>query len=153
MTSNPPVVLVRERIEPVLFDLGVDFNRCNLVMADDRYVLPARDWFVGTFAHSLRQLMDGLNFRYLEGAQDCDDFARFAAAYAQLLLGNTMDRPAGAGLAVAEFWFQSRAGGHAIVAALVHDLEGFGLVFMEPQDGSEVTLSAGEVESCSYMRF
>ncbi len=125
----------------------------NWSLADRAYALPTRRWMLGPFADALRRLQ--FEFRvnkWTAEDNDCDDFARLAAAFAQVLHANTPDRPAATALAVGELWYvQDGGAGHAIVFAIcgpsVEDV-----LFFEPQDGTEKQLSEPEKQTVMLVR-
>jgi hypothetical protein len=73
---------------------------------------------------------------------DCNHFAGYYVdrAQAKFYLANFQSSTRAQTLALGVFWYQSARGGHAIVAAFTER----GLIFIEPQTGSEVQLTPGE---------
>lgn len=131
------------------YDAGAGWNA-----ADRRYALPTRGFIEGAFSSALwsfQKFFSILNWR--EEAQDCDDFARIAAGFAQILHCLTPGRPPATALAVGELWYVRDSGdGHAINVALC----GGGpddVVCYEPQTRKVVELSVTEKARVSLIRF
>lgn len=83
---------------------------------------------------------------------DCNHFAAYYVALAQtkFYLDNFHSRTSARSLAVGVYWFESqRLGPHAVVAALTER----GLLFIEPQTGQEITLTAVEKQSAWLRAF
>lgn len=123
-------------------------------ISDRAYAMPTRNFITSAFSYALLafQKFFGL-LGWTEEANDCDDFARLAAAFAQILHFLTPGRPLGTALAVGEFWYlQDSGGGHAInVAICGHELSD--VVFYEPQTRRVVNLTDNEKQSASLVRF
>lgn len=123
----------------------------NWSVADRCYAMPTRGFVMGAFSSALwsfKSFFQVLN--WTEEANDCDDFARLAATFAQILHFLTPDRPPATALALGEFWFVRDDGtGHAINLALC----GEEVVAYEPQTRNEVTLSADEKRRGMLVRF
>lgn len=73
---------------------------------------------------------------------DCNHFASYYVSLAQtrFYLSNFHARTPAQTLALGTFWYQSARGPHAIVVALTER----GVVFIEPQTGRELQLTAAE---------
>jgi hypothetical protein len=56
-----------------------------ITMLDTEYSLPAEQWITGKFAKAFTTVLTKLEFNYRPESRDCDDFARLAGAYVQLL--------------------------------------------------------------------
>lgn len=81
---------------------------------------------------------------------DCDDFARFFAAFCQLANYRTRHDSRAEGLAVGEVFFRKdNGGGHAINVAMTEK----GIQFIEPQNGDFIGLSQTEKQSIWFVRF
>lgn len=95
-----------------------------------------------------------MGFVWTPESEDCDDFARFAAAYAGLL---HVRSKVPTGLAFGEFAYLRSAfnggGGHAINAFVTREDGKLALNFFEPQNGQPLNLTPGEIESCVYCKF
>lgn len=141
---------------------GISANA--LLFSDETYLLPSFPWVESTFSEAWLQTMQVLGIsQYQADANDCDDFARMCAGYAQLLNNRTIQesrqpgkgpvKPA-AGLAFGEFWFTPAQGPHA-VNAFFHTLHQGGTLeigFMEPQNGRILRPSKTEIQSCMLFR-
>lgn len=124
----------------------------NRMVADGSYSLCTQDWFCGAFAGALRTLlfqMDSTLWR--SESNDCDDFTRIGATFAQMLHSRGGKHPDKA-LAVGEFWYESEDGPHAIVAAIVKQGD-HKLFFLDPQNQKPKLLTYDEIASCSAYRF
>lgn len=121
--------------------------------ADDSYVLPSHDWINHEFRGAWLEFKTSLG-EWQDNENDCDDFARGAAFFAQLLHHNTPLHRARTALAFGEFWYRPRTGGgHAVNFYLYRDLKGaIQIGFFEPQNGNEVALTATEIGSCTAWR-
>lgn len=129
-----------------------------IIFADERYALPSRDWVIATFGEAWRQTKAVLGISlYATDRNDCDDFARMCAGYAQLLHNKTVAERglANTGLAFGEFWYTDRAiGPHAINGFLYKEADGGPVLcgHFEPQTSEFKVLSPGEVRTCSLFR-
>lgn len=127
-------------------------NRFSIV--DRLYAMPTRNFIEGAFSWALKSFQ--AFFRVLnwsEEANDCDDFARLAAAFAQILHYLTPGRPPATALAVGELWYVQDSGdGHAINIA-VCGMEPTDVVCYEPQTRKVVTLTATERGNIMAVRF
>ena len=123
-------------------------------LADRAYVMPTRQWMLGPFADALRRLQFefGVN-KWTAEDNDCDDFSRLAAAFAQVLHVNTPGHPPATALALGELWYvqDGGKGGHAIVFACC-GTDPQDVLFFEPQDGTEKTLSETERQNVTLVR-
>jgi hypothetical protein len=125
----------------------------NRLVADAEYSLCTQNWFESAFASALRTLLFQLNQTlWRDQSNDCDDFARLGASFAQMLHNRTGQKP-GTGLAIGEFWFQSARGPHAILSAVIYVGTEYKLIFLEPQNQKPVNLTYEEVASCFAYRF
>lgn len=121
-------------------------------LPDTEYSLPTPEWISGPFARALGSLFAQLNFTWQPEKSDCDDFARFAAAYASLLHAQMGNK---SGLAFGEFWYtrDSDGQGHAINVVVLRDRGGnLFLWFFEPQTQEFVPLTKKEINSCEFCR-
>jgi len=118
------------------------------VLADASYACPTKKW-VGKFFVWYRWCCARVGVVW-KGCYDCDDFARLAAAFAQIshYLSDCEDKPQG--LAFGEFWYDSELGPHAVNIILIEDSEA---IWYEPQTGKELNLTDEEKESCCHIRF
>lgn len=126
---------------------------------DKTYSLPTQDWLTGAFGEAFDKFL----FEFEESAwrpeiNDCDDFSRSAAFFAQLLhkrkSKNDPLRKETA-LAFGEFFYTKDSGeGHAINVAIIRNIKGeHEAVFFEPQNQTIVELTQTEKESCEFFRF
>lgn len=119
-------------------------------IADRSYAAVDQGFLASTFSADLGAWIFQLFGKYAAEVRDCDDFARFAAAVAQLWNSKT-DGNGGNALAFGEFWYVKDSGaGHAINIGLARDGE---VVFYEPQTQRIVELSESEKWSCTLIRF
>lgn len=136
--------------------------RVKLVAPNARVFSADRDYGLATLAYLLgafyRWFKDEM-FRVVGNEWnkrfDCDDFARFFAAWAAL--ANRIAKKVGGhpeGLAVGECWFvQDTGGGHAINIALTEIGDVLTVVFIEPQNGKRLELSETERHSIFLVKF
>jgi hypothetical protein len=130
------------------------------LLLDGAYALPELNWLRRRFASALRTHFRAFEqFAWVEEQNDCDDFARAAAAFAAILHNRTAGAGAArTGLAFGEFWYQQKSGmGHAINCAVVAEPE-MRLVFFEPQNVLRnadpiIELSNEEKITCYGYRF
>jgi hypothetical protein len=152
--------LTASEIVQAVVAAGVNPN--TLLFADDSYLLPADDWVFGVFAEAWAETKRVLGIAVYEvDVNDCDDYARMCAGYAQMLNNRTIrvSRTSGpvmpsAALAFGEFWYVSPQGPHAINAFLYREVQGGPVLLgaIEPQTGARVNLTRREVESCTLFR-
>lgn len=137
-------------ISSLLGEIGVRTPRGTF--ADMNYNLPAKEWFFSDFTRSLDSLLRFFSAKnWVAEANDCDDFARLAAALAQILHHRT-NQLQNTALAIGEFHYKdAKIGPHAINFAVVND-GGYKIVFMEPQHGHQLFLNEEEIKSCFYWR-
>lgn len=121
-------------------------------MADDDYMLPAKGWVNGEFANGWFNFKATLG-GWSEQDNDCDDFARGAAFFAQLLNHNTPRKPKPSALAFGEFWYRQDTGDlHAINFFVYRDGTALKVGYFEPQSCSQIVLSPKEIKSCYSWR-
>lgn len=122
--------------------------------ADKLYSVPSLRWFTEEFPRQWHQFaFSHLTETYQVEANDCDDWTRGAAFFAQLLHSRSKQ---GTALAVGEFWYEQAQGRpHALLAAVCHDgSTNFVIAFVEPQGFPRaVTLQKAEYQSCIARRF
>jgi len=148
-------ILTTGEIVNALGRFGVNANA--IMFADETYILPEEWWVKTTFAQAwelTKAILHTNDYRPL--TNDCDDFARLCAAYAQLLNNATILKLgiADASLAFGEFWYESAEGPHAINAYIypVGTGKEVGIGFIEPQNGQTLDLTPNEIRSCSLLR-
>tara|TARA_R110000868_G_scaffold117108_3_gene311137 strand:- start:1405 stop:1845 length:441 start_codon:yes stop_codon:yes gene_type:complete len=114
-------------------------------ISDGSYAMPTLQWVTGPFSDALRKLQYEFKVSgWTREDNDCDDFARLSAAFAQVLHHNTPDRPEGTALAVGELWYlQDAGGGHAINFAVCGP-DKTDVLFYEPQRVALVQLTESE---------
>lgn len=117
--------------------------------ADDLYCLAARRWIANTFSNQFIRFRDHINGQYEDSVTDCDDFSGCAIFFAHWCHRRTKERPKGA-LAVGRFWYQSRAGSHAIVVFLTREDGVITPVFYEPQLARIIEPTRSEIESAYF---
>jgi hypothetical protein len=151
-SPTTPIVISKAELQQFFDDAGIGGN---ILLADEYYAVPTLSWFSGTFVADFAAFKSALD-PYKAESNDCDDFARCGAFFAQFLNSNTPGRPNNAALSVGEFWYQRDAGGgHAIVAGVcrVDGTTNLVLSFMEPQLPASTTLTEMESTSCYAGRF
>lgn len=147
--------LSKSQVNDFLGDTNKVIPMDGAVAADAEYALPTLGWIKGDFSSAFNSFKFQLgNSQWHSESNDCDDFARFAAFFAQYLHHNTTRKLANTGLCFGEFWYVTTAGtGHAINVFLYRENEKVKLGFFEPQTGAVVNLTKQEIESCSFYRF
>jgi len=127
------------------------YNSENWSIADRKYAMATRGFILGAFSAALWTFQAFFKLlNWTEEANDCDDFARIGAGFAQILHFLTPGRPPATALAVGEFWYRTDKGsGHAIDLAICGDE----VVAYEPQKRQEVQLSATEKSNGMLVRF
>lgn len=103
-------------------------------------------WYYDQFrAEIFRQGVTKFDDRF-----DCNHFASYYVALAQtkFYLANFHSWTKAQSLAVGSYWYVGPKGGHAIVFALTER----GIVFIEPQTGKEVTLTAIDQQN-AFLKF
>jgi len=130
----------------------MDVNKFSVV--DRRYALPTRNFLESAFSAALWSFQSFFDvLRWSEEANDCDDFARLAAAFGQILHYLTPGRPPATALAVGELWYVKDSGeSHAINIALCGPTPD-DVVCYEPQTRRIVTLSEQEKSRTHTLRF
>lgn len=116
--------------------------------ADSEYAQPTLGWLKNAFYTYFWNDRVGKGLKTWARKNDCDNFAR---AYAQAA-SDCHGISAGSdkeGLAVGEFWYHSPAGPHAIVVAIVDDQP----VYIEPQTGNVLQLTAQQISTCFLVKF
>lgn len=150
MERLAPHVISATALRNHFFSLGIDIGRVPVILADESYLLPSYHWLSNTFPAVLRDYKNRIAVIYARNTNDCDDYARIAAALAQYLNFQT---GAEAALAFGEFWYIRNDGqGHSINCAVVFDNDDFRLLFFEPQNERLITLSRKEIEACTFIR-
>ena len=146
---SDPKTLSGFELQMMLADAG--FESQNWSIADRRYAMATRGFIMGLFSKALWSFQAFFKvLNWTEDANDCDDFARLSAAFAQILHFLTPGRPPATALAVAEFWFvQDDGSGHAINLAIC----GNEVLAYEPQSRNEIELSADEKRRGTHVRF
>lgn len=138
-------------VEQVAEVLDGEFHFAGKI-ADRVYMVPSQEWIGTGFSQSWTAFREALGPWTAED-NDCDDFARGAAFFAQLLHHNTKGRPPASALAFGEFWYQRRDGvGHAINFFLYREGSALKVGYFEPQTGQPLILTPKEIESCIAWR-
>jgi len=149
------------QVEQHLGAIGINPDYYKGVVADGHYALPTEEWVRTSFSSSFKTFKDSIiKGPWVSEENDCDDFARAAAFFAQLLHHNTQNKLSNTGLAIGEFWYTMRdrkeglaIGAHAINFILVRDKsENIRVLFFEPQISQVVELTDKEIRSCFYWR-
>lgn len=116
--------------------------------SDTSYAKPTLRWLTEEFYRWFWERRAELGLRNWARKNDCDNFARAYAQYAQDAHASSVGND-DEGLAVGEFWYHSANGPHAIVIAFTDE----GRVFIEPQTGRTLILTQTEFNSCFFARF
>jgi hypothetical protein len=89
---------------------------------------------------------------YSKGVFDCGDYAMGANWYAKAWHRNNKNKLLGASIAVGTIFYRQEQSGiyHAINAIILKDRS---IMFIEPQDQSEVVLTQSEIQSINYIQF
>lgn len=126
------------------------FKQCpNIIVGDGSYAMPTSSWLFGKFKSWYFTMLGALKSSGYSAQWDCDDFASIFRVMAQICHAQTRTRPE-EGIAVGElFYMMDSGGGHAICCAFTEN----GLIFIEPQTGEQLKLSATELQSVSFVRF
>lgn len=122
---------------------------CPVILSDATYATPTLAYLTGPFFRFFWNQRTNAGLMKWERKNDCDNFAR---AYAQCAADAHALTTAGTseGLAVGEFdHHKAGAGPHAIIVAFTDA----GQVFIEPQNGKQITLTPDEIASCFHVRF
>lgn len=150
--------LMAAKITEAATDKGINPNA--LLFADSSYLLPSDQWVRETFSAAWEETKRVLGIAVYEpDMNDCDDYARMCAGYAQLLNNRTIRESKSpvmprAALAFGEFWYVSPQGAHAINAYFYQKVQG-GDIFLgtfEPQTGKPVELTRQQIYTCSLFR-
>ena len=146
-----PMVMTAGDVTTCLQTNGIFATDCS-IRSDARYMLPTEEWFVSKFPAFLRDFQFDLRqLSWAAEANDCDDFAKMAAAFAKLLHANTAGRAPVTSLAIGEFYYTKDSGEfHAINFAIVRVAAGqYKILFLEPQSCKIIKLSKEEIASCA----
>lgn len=153
--SKPPRIISDSELESLLREHGIKSEIMRV--GDEEFVLSTPTWMQSSFREFWHTFLVQSGFDYIREAQDCDDYARMAAAMSQMLHASNQGRPEGTALAVGEFWYSM--GSHAIVCAVHQDGSYLTLEFYEPQPDKNgttfttVKLSEQQIRSCTHVRF
>lgn len=148
--------LMAAKITEAATDKGINPNA--LLFADSSYLLPSNRWVLDIFSaawDATKRVLDIV--AYEPDMNDCDDYARMCAGYAQLLNNRTLREnkalPRSA-LAFGEFWYMSPMGAHAINAYFYQEEVGGDILLgtFEPQTGKPVELTRQQIYTCSLFR-
>lgn len=125
------------------------------IQVDSAYVLPTLDWVKGSFSQAFASFKFQLNNNQWKSEEnDCDDFARFGAFFAQYLHHNTPNKIKNTSLCFGEFGYQKKdLSGHAINVFLYREKGKVNVGFYEPQTCEVITLTKEEVSTCQFYRF
>lgn len=155
-------IITSKELSDVAKACGIKNMEAIALIADSAYALPSYNWVEDQFSTAWKRLREFMAIdEYKDEMNDCDDFARMCAAFAQSLHSRTLksskalNRRACA-LAFGEFWYfdSSLHGYHAINAFLYRD-EMNGIVrlgYYEPQTATITALPNADVWSCTMFR-
>lgn len=157
--SKPPSVapvleskVSKTDLEIVAIMQGYHVLPFSKITSDLNYALPEEAWVKGKFIDLLRAFQFTLKqTHYAAESNDCDDFAKMAAAFARLVHSNDKNKPKGTAIAIGEFYYKVDGGGnHAINFAVARAADGRPtLVFFDPQTWAVLRLSQVEISSCA----
>jgi hypothetical protein len=123
----------------------------NIFCADRNYAEVKKDYLLKNFYNWYKGFLFNQDVVRWDTRFDCDDFARSYSTLIQLAhfqaKGNNDE-----GVAVGEIFFHINGDptkGHAINCAFTEE----GLIFIEPQNGTQLHLSNEEVNSIFFARF
>jgi len=123
------------------------------IAPDESYAEVSSGWLREYYDDYRRTLYGEAGVSRASSDFDCDDFAVFFVALANLryFKAKFHDAKPAASLALAEYWYRpdGSATGHAVVLALTER----GPVFIEPQTGAEITLTESERDSHLLIKF
>ena len=144
-------MITSQQLQEFLTESGI--QPFTVLIADDNYSLPDPQWILNDFANALRSFQLAMETAtYMPEKNDCDNFTRGAAYFADVLHSRTRDVQTA--ICFGEFWYTLDAGGgHAINIAVVKNGDVMELMFFEPQTLMQLTLSKTEIESCYAYRF
>ena len=142
----------------VRLDLGPAVSAVSLQNAVGGYTITGDSSYAVVSSSALRAFYDDFRSEIFrngvtkwEPRFDCNHFAAYYVALAQTryYLANFHSGTAPQSLAVGVFWYRPNVGpnGHAIVMALTER----GVIYLEPQDGRELQLTAAEKQT-AYLR-
>lgn len=143
-------VIDSNQLQAYLWQAGYETGTWSV--ADRMYAMPTREFLTGAFAAALWSFLSFFKLiQWIEEAHDCDDFARLAAGFAQILHVLTPGRPPATALAIGEFWYvrDNNQGAHAINLAVI----GEDVFAYEPQTRRIIELSDAEKKSGMHTRF
>ena len=104
-------IVTGQQIDSCLTDAGVAFG-AHILIGDEKYRLFTEQDVTTRLAPAVGNVFFRLNWSYKAEKRDCDDFARFASAWAQFLSG---ENPGDLPVAFGECW--SAALSHAFCIA------------------------------------
>ena len=120
--------------------------------SDDVYAEVSSSW-LKSFYDDYRKVIFDQGVTKWEPTFDCDNFVTFFVALANVRFFSASFHSftSAQSLALAEFWYRPGCGtnAHAIVTAMTER----GQIFLEPQSGQEVKLTADERASCLLLKF
>jgi len=122
-----------------------------MIIVDDAYALPTRDWFYAQYGPALTRNLALLGAAdYTPEANDCDDFGMIATALGRL--NNHLFAPAREALALGFIGYTSATlGNHEIIFTVVRENDQRVLLFMEPQNRQPVGVSRAELGRTLYL--
>lgn len=126
----------------------------NTLVADSSYALPSKSWIENEFSNAFKIFKNELQAsNWSTSSNDCDDFARFAAFFAQYLHHNTQNKLQQTALAFGEFMYvKDPSSPHAINVFLYRENNAVNIGFYEPQINAIVSLSQKEIKSAFFLR-
>lgn len=130
---------------------GLQLSGVPAHFSDDTFAEVSADWLPAFFP-DFRAVLFREGIVKWDSRFDCDNFAAFYVALAQIrfFAASFHAVTPATSLALGEFWYRRDTGGsHAVVLAITSR----GPVWIEPQTGAELTLTAQERASCFLLKF
>lgn len=121
------------------------------ILPDRDYACPVESWLFGPFADFYSKMLRQWNIANWASNWDCNRYATLYHSLAQVCHGRTADAPS-EGIAVGKVHYTTRkGGGHAINIAVTSPA--VDVIFVEPQDQNQVTLTQQERASIWLVEF
>lgn len=128
-----------------------ELNGSPVIFTDDSYSLPTRDWVVKDLGDAYRKTLFDNGLGYKKNIFDCDDFSllNYWACLTTLVITRLKTRESGGLPLAVGICIYKRDDGqcHAIILAIVKEKDELAIVFVEPQNSNEITLSDEEKTS------
>lgn len=146
-----PDVLTESEVITTIYELGL-VPKFGMITGDTVYMLPSEKWFREKFPNILWNFQKDMKATFWVAEEnDCDNFAKLAAGFAQVLHHNTKEKIPKTSVAIGEFHYYSESlkTMHAINFALVRGEDKKPkILFLEPQRCKIINLTDYEINSC-----